>query len=44
LVLTLCYYEGLTLSEIGVMLGVTESRACQIRTKSVMRLKNRLGS
>src|ERR1017187_880448 len=29
-VLTLYYYEGLNLAEIGEILGVTESRACQI--------------
>ena len=33
LVLTLYYYEGLTLAEIGQVLGVTESRVCQIHTK-----------
>ncbi|MFQ5967540.1 MAG: RNA polymerase sigma factor WhiG [Acidimicrobiia bacterium] len=42
LVLTLYYYEGLTLAEIGEVLGVTESRVCQIHTKSVMSLRNRL--
>ncbi len=42
LVLTLYYYEGLTLAEIGGVLGVTESRICQIHTKSVMSLRNRL--
>jgi RNA polymerase sigma factor for flagellar operon FliA len=42
LVLTLYYYEGLTLAEIGSVLGVTESRVCQIHTKSVMSLRNRL--
>jgi RNA polymerase sigma factor FliA len=43
LVLTLYYYEGLTLSEIGDVLGVTESRACQIRTKAILQLRARLG-
>ena len=42
LVLTLYYYEGLTLREIGEVLGVTESRVCQIHTKSIFRLKSRL--
>ena len=41
LVLTLYYYEGLTLSEIGGVLNVTESRVCQIHTKAVMSLRNR---
>jgi RNA polymerase sigma factor FliA len=43
LVLTLYYYEGLTLSEIGDVLGVTESRACQIHTKAILQLRARLG-
>jgi RNA polymerase sigma factor for flagellar operon FliA len=42
LVITLYYYEGLTLAEIGAVLGVTESRICQIHTKAVMSLRNRL--
>jgi RNA polymerase sigma factor for flagellar operon FliA len=41
-VLTLYYYEGLNLAEIGDILGVTESRACQIHTKAVLRLRQRL--
>jgi RNA polymerase sigma factor for flagellar operon FliA len=42
LVLTLYYYEGLTLAEIGGLLGVTESRVCQIHTKSILQLRGRL--
>lgn len=41
-VLTLYYYEGLNLAQIGDILGVTESRACQIHTKAVTHLRNRL--
>jgi len=42
LVVTLYYYEGLTLAEIGAVLGVTESRVCQIHTKAVLSLRYRL--
>jgi RNA polymerase sigma factor for flagellar operon FliA len=42
LVLTLYYYEGLTSSEIGGVLGVTESRVCQIHTKSILQLRAKL--
>lgn len=42
LVLTLYYYEGLTLAEIGSVLGVTESRVCQIHTKAIFQLRGRL--
>ena len=41
-VLSLYYYEGLTLAEIGEILGVTESRVCQIHTKAVLHLSQRL--
>ncbi len=42
LVVTLYYYEELTLREIGEVLGVTESRVSQLHTKAVLRLKSRL--
>jgi RNA polymerase sigma factor for flagellar operon FliA len=41
-VLSLYYYEGLTLAEIGSVLGVTESRVCQIHTKAVLQLRSRI--
>ncbi|HEY9369046.1 RNA polymerase sigma factor WhiG [Streptomyces sp.] len=41
-VVTLYYYEGLTLAEIGHVLGVTESRVSQIHTKSVLQLRAKL--
>ncbi|MCA1833105.1 MAG: RNA polymerase sigma factor WhiG [Actinobacteria bacterium] len=42
LVVTLYYYEGLTLAEIGNVLGVTESRVCQMHTKAVLQLRTRM--
>jgi RNA polymerase sigma factor for flagellar operon FliA len=42
IVLSLYYYENLTLAQIGQVLGVTESRVCQIHTKAVMQLRGRL--
>ncbi|MBO8141032.1 MAG: RNA polymerase sigma factor WhiG [Firmicutes bacterium] len=42
LVVTLYYYEGLTLKEIGRVLGVSESRVCQLHTKAIVRLRARL--
>ena len=41
LVISLYYYEDLSLKEIGTILGVTESRICQIHSKAVGRLRNR---
>jgi RNA polymerase sigma factor for flagellar operon FliA len=43
-VLGLYYYEGLTLAEIGSILGVTESRVCQIHTKAVIQLRARIAA
>lgn len=42
IVIALYYYEGLTLREIGDVLGVTESRISQLHTKAILRLKGRL--
>jgi RNA polymerase sigma factor for flagellar operon FliA len=42
LVISLYYYEDLNMKEIGAILGITESRVCQIHTKSVLRLRAKL--
>ena len=42
IVITLYYYEGLTLAEIGQVLGVTESRVCQMHTKAVLQLRAKM--
>jgi RNA polymerase sigma factor FliA len=41
-VLTLYYFENFTLSQIGEVLKVTESRVSQIHTKAVLQLRSRL--
>ncbi|RJQ54294.1 MAG: RNA polymerase sigma factor WhiG [Actinobacteria bacterium] len=42
MIIALYYYEGLTLREIGEVLGVTESRVSQLHTKAILRLKTKL--
>ncbi len=42
LVISLYYYEDLNMKEIGNVLGITESRVCQIHTKAVARLHSKL--
>lgn len=39
LVITLYFYEELNLKEIGEIIGVTESRASQIRSRALLRLR-----
>jgi RNA polymerase sigma factor for flagellar operon FliA len=41
-VVSLYYFEGLTLADIGRVLGVTESRICQLHTKAVLHLRGKL--
>lgn len=42
LVITLYFYEELNLKEIGEIIGVTESRASQIRSRALIRLRSYL--
>jgi len=42
LVVSLYYYEELTLKEISLIMKVSESRISQLHTKAIMRLKDRL--
>ena len=42
-VLSLYYCDNLNLKEIGTVLGVTESRVCQIHGEATKRLRETLG-
>lgn len=42
LVISLYYYDELTLKEIGKVLDITESRVCQIHSETMLKLKGRL--
>jgi RNA polymerase sigma factor for flagellar operon FliA len=42
LVLALYYQDEMTFKEIGQVLGVTESRVCQIHTETILTLRTRL--
>ena len=39
MILNLYYYEGLTLKEIGKILEVSESRVCQLHSRSIRNLR-----
>ncbi len=42
IVIHLVYWENLSLADVGVVLGVTESRVCQILTKANTHIKSKL--
>ena len=42
IVVALYYYEHMTLREIGVTLGISESRVSQVHSRAVIRLKSRV--
>lgn len=42
IIIALYYFEGLTLSEIGQVLGVTESRVSQLHTRAALALRAKL--
>ena len=42
LVITLYYYEKLTLKEIGKVLEISESRVSQIHSKAIIKLRSKL--
>lgn len=44
LVLSLYYYEELTMKEIGKVLDVTESRVSQLHTQAILRLRGKLSN
>lgn len=44
IVISLYYYEDLTMREIGEIMGYTESRISQMHTKAMLRLRVRLSS
>ena len=44
LVITLYYYEELTLKEVGKVLGVSESRSSQIHTSAILHLRGKLSN
>jgi len=41
-IISLYYYEEMTLKEIGQIMGFTESRICQIHSKVILKLRAQL--
>lgn len=44
LTVTLYFYEDLTLKEIGRVLGVSESRACQLLSQAMLKVRGMIGA
>jgi len=42
LVLSCCYNNDLKLKEIGKVLGITESRVCQIRSQAIIKIQSKM--
>jgi RNA polymerase sigma factor for flagellar operon FliA len=42
LVMGLYYYEKMTLKEIGEVMGISESRVCQLHSRAILRLRDNL--
>ena len=38
----LYYHEGLNMKEVGAVLGITESRVCQLHSQAASRLRSAL--
>lgn len=43
LVMSLYYYEELTMKEVGAVLRITESRVCQLHSQALCRLRSAMG-
>jgi RNA polymerase sigma factor for flagellar operon FliA len=42
MVLSLYYWEELTMKEVGAVMGLTESRVCQLHNQALVRLKAKI--
>ncbi len=42
LVISLYYYDEMTMKEIGMILDLTESRVCQLHTQAILHLRSSL--
>jgi RNA polymerase sigma factor FliA len=42
MVLSLYYWEELTMKEVGAVLNLTESRVCQLHNQALVRLKAKI--